>query len=361
MAGNSEKAQRERDKAIIEELESSNKRFEIIFNNAPIAISVWGTETLQCYEMNDRQAEILRRPREEIIQKGWALFTHPDDIPENQEKLKLMHDGKINEFSMEKRFFAPDGSIIWVNMIIASYGFTKEGYHLHICMMEDITEKKKIQEKLKRLGYYDQLTEIGNRRDFEEAFCRYDTPENLPLTLMIADINGLKLTNDTFGHDAGDALIRLVAGKISDKFGRIGKVDRIGGDEFAALIPRTSKNEMEKMLKDLSADIQRSKIQESIICSASFGFDTKTRPDQMLRDIYQSAEYNMYQVKLSESEKMRQDTVRAVSDRLFEKNGYEERHSKNVAKYSVMLGSALGFTTRELKNLETAALLHAEQ
>lgn len=115
---------------------------------------------------------------------------------------------------------------------------------------------------------------------------------------------------------------------------------------------------MKKMLKDLSADIQRSKIRESIICSASFGFDTKTRSDQMLRDIYQSAEYNMYQVKLSESEKMRQDTVRAVSDRLFEKNGYEERHSKNVAKYSVMLGSALGFTTRELKNLETAALLH---
>lgn len=115
------------------------------------------------------------------------------------------------------------------------FGYSKGGDHLHLTMMEDVTEKKRIQEELKEMSYKDQLTGLGNRRYFEELFVSMDKPENLPLTLLMADVNGLKLTNDTFGHEAGDRLLKKVASDIEKKIRNIGKVARIGGDEFIIL------------------------------------------------------------------------------------------------------------------------------
>jgi len=348
----------EKDQRIVRELQSNQKRFEIIFNNAPIGISIWGTNTLKCYEINRRTLEIMHRSREDVLTNGWESYTFHSDIEYNKKKLNEMQEGRIDGFVMEKRFITPQNELIWVNMTIASYGYTEDGEHLHMCMMEDITERRKYQDELQRIGFNDQLTGLGNRRAFESEFASMDKPANLPLSLAIADINGLKLTNDTFGHNAGDQLLKLIAVELDREFGDAGKVDRIGGDEFAVILPCTSKEEAQKKINRVTERLTETKIEECIVCSASFGVETKTGPHMPMRKVYDSAEYVMYRNKLHESDKMKQATIKAVVDNLNKKSVREKEHSRRVSELSAAVGRSLELTKREISTLEMAALLH---
>jgi len=245
----------DKDRLILEELETTDERFRIIFENAPIGLSVWGTETFNCYEINQTTLDIMGRTKKEVIKESWARFTHPDDIEENIMLLDKMVKRETDKFSLEKRYFKPDGSMVWARITNVFFGYSKGGDHLHLTMMEDVTEKRKIQDELREMSYKDQLTGLGNRRYFEELFVSMDKPENLPLTLLLADVNGLKLTNDTFGHEAGDGLLKKVASDIEKKIKNIGKAARIGGDEFVMILPGFTEEEGTLVASELIAQI----------------------------------------------------------------------------------------------------------
>ena len=275
----------DKDRLILEELETTDERFRIIFENAPIGLSVWGTETFNCYEINQTTLDIMGRTKKEVIKESWANFTHPDDIEENIILLDKMVRRETDKFSLEKRFFRADGSMVWARITNVFFGYSKGGDHLHLTMMEDVTEKKKIQDELREMSYKDQLTGLGNRRYFEELFVSMDKPENLPLTLLLADVNGLKLTNDTFGHEAGDRLLKKVASDIEKKIKNIGKAARIGGDEFVMILPGFTEEEGTLVASELIAQIAGDKIDETIVCSVSIGRGPKIKPEQTMKNI----------------------------------------------------------------------------
>ena len=112
----------------------------------------------------------------------------------------------------------------------------------------DITEKKLAEEKTIYLSYHDQLTGLYNRRFYEEELRRLDTERNLPITLVMADVNGLKLTNDAFGHLAGDQLLINIAEIIKKECRADDIVSRTGGDEFIMLLPKTDSASAEKIV-----------------------------------------------------------------------------------------------------------------
>ncbi|MDZ5035172.1 GGDEF domain-containing protein, partial [Clostridium perfringens] len=116
----------------------------------------------------------------------------------------------------------------------------------------DVSEKKERQEKIEYLSFYDQLTGLYNRRFFEEELKRLDTKSNLPITLVIIDVNGLKLTNDAFGHLEGDKLLQKVAKVIKKECRNEDIISRIGGDEFTIILPKTSSEETEKILNRIN-------------------------------------------------------------------------------------------------------------
>ncbi len=348
----------DRDRKIQEELEATSERFKIIFDNAPIGLSVWGSETYKCYEINQKTLDIFHRSKKEMLEQSWSSFTHPEDIGENEEMLRKLVTREIDSFTLEKRFVKPDGGTVWARLTDAFFGYSREGDHLHIAMIEDITESRQAQEKLRTMSYQDQLTGLGNRRCFEEAFSFLDRPENLPLTLIVADINGLKLTNDTFGHEAGDRLLKSVASVFQKELGSKGTVARIGGDEFAALMPCLDKKENDCLVKTLKKEIKGKKIDEMIECSVSVGLKRKKEAKEDLRDIFKQAEYRMYRNKLSESKKMREHTIREIIRKLNDSNPREKKHVKRVADICEGLGKSMDLSFRELQDLKTAALLH---
>jgi len=109
-----------------------------------------------------------------------------------------------------------------------------------VVVFRDCTEKKEKQQKIEFLSYHDQLTGLYNRHFFEAELKRLDTDRNLPFTIAMIDVNGLKLTNDAFGHEAGDQLLQRVAQVLKQECRTDDIISRVGGDEFVVLLPKTS-------------------------------------------------------------------------------------------------------------------------
>ncbi|MDZ5001374.1 diguanylate cyclase, partial [Clostridium perfringens] len=133
---------------------------------------------------------------------------------------------------------------------------------------------------------------------------RLDTKSNLPITLVIIDVNGLKLTNDAFGHLEGDKLLQKVAKVIKKECRNEDIISRIGGDEFTIILPKTSSEETEKILNRINSAIDKEKF-NSINVSISYGWKTKIEENEEMLAVFKKAEDYMYRRKLSESTSMR--------------------------------------------------------
>ena len=121
-----------------------------------------------------------------------------------------------------------------------------------IGISRDITEKKKAEEKIKYLSFHDVLTGLYNRAYFEEEIKRLDTGRQLPITVVMGDVNGLKLLNDAYGHDMGDILLRKISEILKESFREEDIVSRWGGDEFIAILPKTSTKDTEDIIKRIT-------------------------------------------------------------------------------------------------------------
>ena len=159
----------------INELKLANKaftkierRFRTMFEDAPLGIALIDSITGRIYEVNPMFAKIAGRSIEEMAKIDWISITHPDDIQEDLDNMALLIKGKFNGFQMEKRYIRPDGSWVWIHMTI-SHLIEEENMPLrHLCMIEDITERKllenKLNEKIILLEDSQELALLGSYR-----------------------------------------------------------------------------------------------------------------------------------------------------------------------------------------------------
>jgi diguanylate cyclase (GGDEF)-like protein/putative nucleotidyltransferase with HDIG domain len=224
-------------------------------------------------------------------------------------------------------------------------------------MFRDVTGERLRLNEIQFLSFHDHLTELYNRRFLEAELSRQDESEKLPITLVMGDLNGLKMTNDAFGHYAGDDLLRRTAAVLKRCFRRGDIISRYGGDEFVVLMPNTTSQAAEVLVKKALSKIRDSKTGKGIL-SVSFGWDTKTDNGQSISQVLKNAEDNMIKRKLLESPSNRSATINAIVKTLYEKNSREEAHSKRVSKLSSAIGQAMGLKESEIDKIKTAGLLH---
>lgn len=213
------------------------------------------------------------------------------------------------------------------------------------------------RDKIKYLNYHDYLTGLCNRMFYEEELKRLDTKANLPLTILMGDVNGLKLINDSFGHSVGDELLKKAAEVINKGCRGSDIVARTGGDEFIILLPQTDSLQTEKIIKRIKNLLLEEKI-ASLDVSISFGHVTKTDENDKIQGVLKRAEENMYSNKLYESPSMREKTIDMIIKTLHEKNKREEQHSHRVSKLCQNMGQALGMSEHKINELKTVGLLH---
>jgi len=226
-----------------------------------------------------------------------------------------------------------------------------------VLVFRDFSAKKQKLNQIQYLSYHDQLTGLYNRRFYEEELRRLDTERNLPLTIIMGDINGLKLINDSFGHGMGDDLLKKSAQAIKAGCREDDIVARLGGDEFVVLLPKTDAPMAENVINRIKEVMETNKM-GAIDISISFGFETKREKDDDINEIFKKAEDHMYQDKLFEGPNMRNRTISAILDKLQEKNIIDQNHAERVSQLSESMGKAIGLNEEKIKILKKLGLLH---
>ncbi len=221
----------------------------------------------------------------------------------------------------------------------------------------DISERKQKEAKIQYLNCYDTLTGLHNRRCFEENRNKIDIPDNLPLSVIFADINGLKMTNDIFGHTAGDELIKKSSEILQQVSRKNDVVARVGGDEFIILLPNTTGENAEKIITRIKSGFADAHI-EAIKCSISLGLDTKRSPDQSLDEIIANAENAMYKDKTMNRKTINKDIIDTIIETLHAKNPGEKQHSITVSELCSDVGTALHLPENDISKLKRAGYLH---
>lgn len=224
-------------------------------------------------------------------------------------------------------------------------------------LITDMTERKNSEEKLKHLSYHDQLTGLYNRRFFEEELKRIDTKRNLPLSIIMADINGLKLINDSFGHAMGDKYLVSLAHILKTSCRADEIIARLGGDEFGIILPQTDAAGATRVINRMKDTISKTKV-ASIILSVSFGFETKDSNEQMMAEMIANAENHMYTHKLTERASMRSKTVEMIMSALFEKSNREAQHSQRVSEICEEIAIKMNFDSDDVEQIRMAGLVH---
>lgn len=226
-----------------------------------------------------------------------------------------------------------------------------------IAFTRNISAQKNYQEKIEFLSYHDQLTGLYNRRFFEEELNRLDHPRNYPLCVVMADVNGLKLINDSLGHFVGDELLVKMADvlKMTCRAGEI--ISRIGGDEFVILLPNTDKAQAEQLVRRIKATGERESLY-GMTLSMSFGWEVKQQPEEDIHDIFNRAEGSMYKQKLYEGPSIRGKTVSAIINTLHEKNRQAEEHSQRVSDLCYKFATVLELPQHQIEEIKNVGLLH---
>lgn len=341
-----------------EALKVSEHTFRILFEGSSDPILIMeGHRFIDC---NPATLRIMGyTQKEDILGKApWDISPEeqPDGTPSREKAMELIAEAfekGICRFEWWHK--KSDGSVFPVEIVLTSIHL--RGKKVLHAVVRDISDRKQLEERLKYLSFHDQLTGLYNRRFFEEELKRLDTTRNLPLTVVMADVNGLKLANDAFGHAMGDELLKKAAEVLRIGCRADDIVARIGGDEFAILLPKTDFKDGERVVERIKKLALNQEV-ASIRLSVSFGWETKTDSAENIQEIIRKADDAMYKKKLYESPSMRCKTIDIIIRTLHEKNKREEEHSKRVAQFCGRLGKALGLSADENKEIITAGLLH---
>ncbi|WP_258360090.1 HD domain-containing phosphohydrolase [Moorella sulfitireducens] len=223
----------------------------------------------------------------------------------------------------------------------------------------DITDHKNRELEIKYLSEHDFLTGLYNRRFYEAEKARLDARGVIPLSIIIADINGLKLINDAFGHKEGDRLIIETAEIISSCCREGDVLARIGGDEFGILLPNTGSREACEIIKKIASACEyRSSMMKIYSLSLAIGYGTKETAEQDIEQIEKSAEHNMYQRKLLHSHSFHSSVVASIMATLREKNQETREHAERIAFFARKIAEKMNLPQKSLDELELFAMLH---
>jgi diguanylate cyclase (GGDEF)-like protein/putative nucleotidyltransferase with HDIG domain len=253
--------------------------------------------------------------------------------------------------------------------ITKSFNKMAETMHLLVNNLEEKVQERTLEldktnselrdnvEQIKYLSYHDSLTGLYNRLYFEENLINVDKDENLPISIIFGDVNGLKLTNDIFGHTTGDELLNKSAEILKKTCRSMDVVARMGGDEFAVILPKTDEHAVKKIIERVKSELSKDHI-GAIKCSMSLGSCTKSSEDQDIVGIMGFAEEMMYKDKTINRDNVNSELINTIIKTLHSNYPREKVHSENVSKLSSDLALAMELPENEVHMVKEAGFLH---
>ncbi len=224
-------------------------------------------------------------------------------------------------------------------------------------LARNITNQKNLEDRLRYLSYNDALTGIYNRTYFEEKIRELNNEQHLPLGIIMGDVNGLKLVNDSLGHLEGDKLLKSIAGVLNKACGDKGFVFRWGGDEFMILLPNCNEYSCERMVEKIRSECKKDDY-SYIELSIALGEVVKHSLEEDIDKCIKEVEERVYRQKLLEHNSVRSSMMNSLKKSLEAKNMETEEHTERVESYALEIGKRYGFKSSQMDELMIIARLH---
>lgn len=295
----------------------------------------------------------------ELIGLNGMEYIHPDDRERIVEAYRSLVRNQV-PFTAECRYRRKDGSYIPVKVSAVNM-LNDPNIDGVLINYHDISERRQREEKIFYLSYHDVLTGLFNRAFFAEECIRLNTRQMLPISIIMGDVNGLKLTNDAFGHDKGDELIKEVANILRKCCRSEDIIARIGGDEFSILLPQTTDEQVKEICGRIYAECVKYRNdtdRKTFYPSISLGYATKTELHVSIDSLQKEAEDFMYRRKLLEQKSMHSSLISSIRATMNERSHETEEHSERMILLSVAVGKILHLTDGQLFELDLLSRLH---
>lgn len=225
----------------------------------------------------------------------------------------------------------------------------------------DISEAKQNFVQIQYMNEHDSLTKLYNRKYFEDAKARLDHEGNYPLCIMIADINGMRLINHTFGNDRGNWLICQTANIIQSCCRNGDILARTGGDEFSIILPKADLDEADRirlMIQDAVEELNSSMQDEAFLISLSVGFGIKRTETTSIDEVEMEAETYLARRKLLEEKSHHSATLNSIMATLYARSNETEEHAQRLARICKLIGESMGLEQSHIDDLQLFSMLH---
>jgi diguanylate cyclase (GGDEF)-like protein/PAS domain S-box-containing protein len=295
----------ERRRAAEEALRSSEEQLQLVLEGSSDGFCDWRIAQ-RVIKLSPRYCQILGYQPHELEHTPAAIkgLIHPEDWPRVENFLDNELISKHPAFEIEVRMRDKSGEWKWIRHRGKVVEWDENGYAARVTGTgSDITDKIQYIEQLRYANTHDQLTGLFNRSFFDAEVNRMKSSRHYPVSIVMADIDALKLVNDSFGHAAGDRLIRRAAHVLRESFRSGDVVARIGGDEFAAILPAAEEQVVKEAIKRVLAcqdEINQTDVEHTI--SISLGSATAENADQ-LGETLRLADSRMYYYKKRKKER----------------------------------------------------------
>jgi diguanylate cyclase (GGDEF)-like protein/PAS domain S-box-containing protein len=298
----------------ISRLAEQENRYRTIFHESPLGFIHVNSDGYVT-DCNNAFLGIFGFERTEVL--GVCLVEDSDTKMYQRFKIAVM-DALIGVSSRHESVFQPqDGSQArWVRVSFSPVRTDEQVFLGAIGIVEDITEAKRVVEEISYVSSHDALTGLYNRAACERALVAFDKQEYLPLSLIFADLNCLKLANDAFGHEEGDTLLRAAADILKENATNNDSVYRLGGDEFLMILPNADLSAAASRAKSITDACAMWKTGGFVRTSVALGCATKYFAEQVLNDVMKASEDEMYANKLQGGKKARKVILAELEKRL---------------------------------------------
>lgn len=221
----------------------------------------------------------------------------------------------------------------------------------------EYTEEFIRAKQLEYMSFHDILTGLYNRSFFENTIDKLELNQKFPYGVIIGDMNGLKMVNDTFGHEQGDTLLKAMAAIFRTSCRAVDMSFRWGGDEFAVVLPGADSALVEKIVEKINKSVEE--FSGSIIPpSISLGYSIRDIHFESASAAIRSAEEHMYGKKVSQSKEVRQSLIEYFRKHL-DKSGIETlNHNTRLMELAVKAGTAVGYSDGKIEEIRDLASLH---
>ncbi|NCB01861.1 MAG: PAS domain S-box protein, partial [Spirochaetia bacterium] len=231
---------------------------------------------------------ILGWTPDDVIQGDYTRYLYEEDLIKVKKQILLWaieyrKSKCVNKkWILQLRHYTKKGTLVWIESAINFKEYPDSLIEV-IGVSRDISDKKKAEADLVYSSYHDQLTKVFNRRYVNEQVELLIHQKAFPLSIITCDVNGLKLTNDVFGHSVGDALLRNTGSLLQSFAGKLDLVARDGGDEFLMLLPYTSREQAQKIMTKIKKESETIYVGKTYL-SLSLGLSVMENEDDSYID-----------------------------------------------------------------------------